>query len=294
MPEPRLIRIREVHHFEGAPRVLLSQPKLSAKGCTLVLSRSKSYLEVPTRDGESFRIDVHGTGLGAGMPFIQPLFVGSRKGAEEVYDAEVRKTHWYINTITPAMADHHDRKHVSSRSASSRKNCDGSADSHSTSSAPMQTRNQDGHNDNDEHNDNLLNAQPQRPRERARGASTQAHGTRKTTVQSSSTSSPPSRRQAASTRQKHHKVTKDPTLSNQKGQLQPLELGKRTIARAQHAAAAVVPKGMVDVIKSRAHVVGIISVGAGALDGFATAARVLGATGTVAAGCLSTLQTHVV
>ena len=54
--EPRMVLIREVFYFEHAPRMLLSYPRLSSKGCSLLLSRAKSTLHFPESDGPGFNV----------------------------------------------------------------------------------------------------------------------------------------------------------------------------------------------------------------------------------------------
>ena len=56
--EPRMVLIRDVYYFEHAPRMLLSYPRLSSKGCTLLLSRAKSTLHFPESDGDGFDVNV--------------------------------------------------------------------------------------------------------------------------------------------------------------------------------------------------------------------------------------------
>ena len=108
--EPRMVLIRDVYYFEHAPRMLLSYPRLSSKGCTLLLSRAKSTLHFPESDGDGF--DVNVSNSDGEMPFIMPAYVGSKSEATRVYDEAMRKTHWHLaslaiarNAPTPSSVD---------------------------------------------------------------------------------------------------------------------------------------------------------------------------------------------
>jgi len=97
--EPRLLLLREVYYFEDAPRTLISYPKLCTKGCKLLLSKHKSLLTIPEKDGHGANFDVPVFCEDGHMPYIAPLYVGASVEAKQVYDSEVRKSHWHLNAI---------------------------------------------------------------------------------------------------------------------------------------------------------------------------------------------------
>ena len=100
--EPRIVIVKDCYLFEGAPNMLLSYPRLNQKGCELFISKENSHLRIPDK-GDGFRVKVHGSEPGEfGMPYLSPVYVGSKKGAIEVYTREVQKTHWHLNAVANA------------------------------------------------------------------------------------------------------------------------------------------------------------------------------------------------
>ena len=102
--EPRIVVVKDVYLFTDAPRLLLSFPRLSSKGCELFISKEGSHLQIPMKDQDPFRVPVL-TAEGTGMPYVRAAFMGTKKKCLEFYQLEVAKTHWHLNAVETPYTD---------------------------------------------------------------------------------------------------------------------------------------------------------------------------------------------